>query len=224
MPRAFERAVVLPLPETAGEPGQVLEGLYVPVPEPHEAALIAPPHPLMGGSMESPVLTDIAWACEQVSVASLRFNWRGVGASQGRSSGEQADADADFAAGLDFLAETVPGPRVACGYSFGAAAALRAGLAKPGIERLVLVAPPTSLLPEPALAEFRGKIFVAAGEVDEWVDLARLSEQLSAAPAAHLEVFENCDHFFMNALGRLGRAMADWWGPAPESADEAARG
>ncbi|MCH2184745.1 alpha/beta fold hydrolase, partial [Myxococcota bacterium] len=155
MPRAFERAVVLPLPETPGEPGQVLEALYVPAPDPNEAALIAPPHPLMGGSMESPVLTDIAWAAEQVSVASLRFNWRGVGASGGRSTGDEAVADVDFEAGLDFLAETVPGPRVACGYSFGAAAALRAGLSKPGIERLVLVAPPRSLLPEQALAEFR---------------------------------------------------------------------
>ena len=109
MPRAFERSVILPLSEEAGAPDQVLEALYVPSPEPHESALIAPPHPQMGGSMESPVLSDMAWACQEVGVASLRFNWRGVGASSGRPSGEASDADLDFKAGLDFLAETVPG-------------------------------------------------------------------------------------------------------------------
>ena len=68
---------------------------------------------------------------------------------------------------------TVPGPRAACGYSFGAATALRAALRTPGIERLVLAAPPTALLPERALAEFRGPIFVVVGDRDEWVDLDR---------------------------------------------------
>ena len=211
MPRAFERSVILPLPEEAGAPDHVLEGLYVPSPEPGESALIAPPHPQMGGSMESPVLTDIAWACQEAEVASLRFNWRGVGASSGRPSGDAADADVDFKAGLAFLAETVPGPRAACGYSFGAVTALRAALSEPGIQRLVLAAPPTSLLPEAALAEFRGSVFVVAGDRDEWVDLDRLTSLLDAAPAAHLEVIEDCDHFFMSALGRLGRSLADWW-------------
>ena len=165
----------------------------------------------MGGSMESPVLTDIAWACQEAEVASLRFNWRGVGASSGRPSGDAAEADVDFKAGLAFLAETVPGPRAACGYSFGAVTAVRAALSEPGIQRLVLAAPPTSLLPEAALAEFRGSVFVVAGDRDEWVDLDRLTALLDAVPAAHLEVIEDCDHFFMSALGRLGRSLADWW-------------
>lgn len=211
MPRAFERSVILPLPAEAGAPDQVLEALYVPSPTPHESALIAPPHPQMGGSMESPVLSDMAWACQEVGVASLRFNWRGVGASSGRPSGEAADADVDFKTGLAFLAETVPGPRAACGYSFGAATALRASLSTPGIERLVLAAPPTALMPESALSDFRGPVFVVVGDRDEWVDLDRLSEQMAGAPAAHLEVIEDCDHFFMSALGRVGRALAEWW-------------
>ena len=211
MPRAFERSVILPLPDEAGAPDHVLEGLYVPSPEPGESAVIAPPHPQMGGSMESPVLTDIAWACQEVGVASLRFNWRGVGASSGRPSGDAADADVDFRAGLNFLAETVPGPRAACGYSFGAVTAVRAALSEPGIQRLVLAAPPTSLLPEAALAEFRGSIFVVTGDRDEWVDLDRLTSLLEAAPRAHLEIIEDCDHFFMSAMGRLGRVLADWW-------------
>ena len=215
MTRASERSVVIPLPQEPGAAGQALEGLYVQVPEPVGAAVIAPPHPLMGGSMESPVLTEVAWACGKADVSSLRFNWRGVGASAGEPSAEESVADGDFAAALDFQAETVAAPLVACGYSFGAAAALRAGLSRPDIQRLILVAPPTSLLPANALSEFRGQIFIAAGEHDEWVDVSVLSEQLAHAPAGRLEVIPDCDHFFMNGIGALGRAVAAWWGAEP---------
>ena len=105
-------------------------------------ALIAPPHPLYGGSMDSPVVSEIAWASARAGIAALRFNWRGVGASAGLASGETRDADADYAAALAHLAETVPGKVVACGYSFGAAAALRAARLHPRIGRVLLVAPP----------------------------------------------------------------------------------
>ena len=215
MTRALERPAVIALPEEPGGSGQALEGLHGPVPEPVAAAVIAPPHPLMGGSMESPVLTEIAWACDRASVASLRFNWRGVGGSSGQTSGEESIADQDFAAALDFVAETHPGPLVACGYSFGALAALRASLTHPGIERLVLVAPPTSMLSREALTSFRGKLFIAAGEDDEWVDSQQLSTWLAEAPSGHLESIADCDHFFMSELGVLGRRIASWWGVDP---------
>src|SRR5262245_4957545 len=58
--------------------------------------LLAPPHPLYGGSLESPVLSELAWAAAQAGCASLRFNWRGIGASAGAPSGEAVDADADY--------------------------------------------------------------------------------------------------------------------------------
>lgn len=212
MTRAFERPVVLPLPESQAKSGEVLEALYVPVPEPMGAALIAPPHPLMGGSMESPILTEMAWACEKAHVSSLRFNWRGVGASAGEKSGETSIADEDFGAGLDFLSESFSGSLVACGYSFGALAALRAGLSRPEIDRLILIAPPTSMLPVESLASFRGALFVATGDRDEWVDVDELRAELQKAPVSHLELLEDCDHFLMNGLGSLGQAISEWWG------------
>lgn len=212
MTRALERSAVIALPGRLGESGQALEGLHGPVPDPVAAAVIAPPHPLMGGSMESPVLTEIAWACDRASVASLRFNWRGVGGSSGQASGEESVADQDFSAALAFMEESHPGPLVACGYSFGALAALRASLTRSDIERLVLVAPPTSMLSQEALSSFRGKLFIAAGEDDQWVDSAQLLEQLEETPSGHLELIANCDHFFMNELGVLGRRIAAWWG------------
>ena len=82
-----ERAATIAVPE-----GPVLEGLQLPVQGSLGGAVIAPPHPLYGGSMESPVVSEIALACEHAGLDSLRFNWRGVGASQGAQSG-----DADLA-------------------------------------------------------------------------------------------------------------------------------
>jgi alpha/beta superfamily hydrolase len=114
--------------------------------------VLAPPHPLYGGSLESPVLSELAWAAARAGLVSLRFNWRGVGASAGAPSGDGSDADADYRSALDHLAETVGGPLVAGGYSFGSAAAVRAAAAEPRVERLLLVAPPPALVAPAALA------------------------------------------------------------------------
>ena len=125
--RAFERSATIALLGTDGEAGLVLEGLFTPGPEPVlGGAVIAPPHPLYGGSMDSPVVTELAHACAAAGLTSLRFNWRGVGASAGQTSGEPNDSLADYAAALDYFEECVSGPILACGYSWGALAAHRA--------------------------------------------------------------------------------------------------
>jgi hypothetical protein len=161
--------------------------------------------------MESPVVGEVAWACQKAEVASLRFNWRGVGASGGTPSADLALADVDFRAALDFLAESVPVPRVACGYSFGSLAAVRAAQSAPGIQRLILIAPPTEGLDAHAICAFPGKVLLVAGEDDEWVDTAILVEIARQSAAAHVEVIPRCDHFFMRGLDELGRGISRWW-------------
>lgn len=173
-------------------------------------AVLAPPHPLYGGSMESPVLNELAYACEQAGIASLRFNWRGVGGSAGESSGEAADADADYRAAAAYLEETVPGPVVACGYSFGAAAALRVGAVRPRIGRLILVSPPLALLDPPVLTGFAGPALVVAGEYDAFAPPAALEAIVSSAPRARLEVVPEADHFYLTGLAAIGRAATAW--------------
>jgi alpha/beta superfamily hydrolase len=127
------------------EEGLVLEGLHLCAGEAEggdrPGAVIAPPHPLYGGSMESPVVTELADACERSAIESLRFNWRGVGASAGQVSGDIDSGIADYAAALDWIEESVGGPITACGYSFGAAVAVRAAAARPRVRRLLLVSP-----------------------------------------------------------------------------------
>ena len=144
-PRAFERPATIALPpgvpgdEASGE-DLVLEGLHVPSPEASDGggAVIAPPHPLYGGSMESPVVTEIAHACERAGLASLRFNWRGVGASAGAVTGDADVGVKDYAASLDWIEDTVEGVITACGYSFGAATAVRSVAGRPRVRHLLL--------------------------------------------------------------------------------------
>src|SRR5688500_17664222 len=83
----LERAVVIP-----GRSG-TLEGLF------HRGAkapalLIASAHPFDGGSMESPIIAELAWAATRNGHATLRFNYRGVGASEG-AFGDADDSLAD---------------------------------------------------------------------------------------------------------------------------------
>jgi len=175
-------------------------------------AVIAPPHPLFGGSLDSPVLSELAMAFRQAGRASLCFNWRGVGASGGEPSGEAADADQDYAAALRQLAETVPGPLAACGYSFGSAAALRVGGRYPRVRELLLVAPPPALLSAAALRAFPGRVLAIAGERDAVAPPAELEQLLAALPGAELAVVPEADHFFARGLAAIGRAAAAWLG------------
>jgi len=195
-------------------PGEswALEGIFIRGEgEEPGGAVIAPPHPLYGGSMDSPVVTELAWACRRAGYATLRFNWRGVGASGGEPRGEPAAADADYGAALAYLEETVPGPLVAAGYSFGAATAVRAALGSPRVRRLLLVAPPSSLLDAAALAGFRGRVLAITGRRDAIAPADELAALFGDdAPRRRLEIVADADHFFMEGLADISRIAREW--------------
>jgi alpha/beta superfamily hydrolase len=206
-PKREQRGAVIPL----GDGTLALEGIYVAGDGPDAGgAVVAAPHPLYGGSMDSPVVGEIAYACEKAGFASLCFNWRGVGASAGEPSGEAADADSDYAAALLHLEETVSGPLVAAGYSFGAAAAVRVGAQHPRVRRLLLVSPPPALLATAALEGFRGAVLMLTGEHDAIAPAADLENLAASLPQATFRVVAHADHFFMAGLGEIARALEGW--------------
>jgi alpha/beta superfamily hydrolase len=216
-PRPFERPATIALPETPGLPsGASLDGLWLP--ESGEggargAAVVAAPHPQMGGSMDSPVTTELALAASDLGFVSLRFNWRGVGASAGNPSGEIADADVDYRAALSFMEESVEGPIIGCGYSWGAITAARIALDSQRIQKLILVAPPPRMLDGPALAARGLPLIVIVGDRDEYVPLGPLREILDGIEGSELVVIEDVDHFFMNGLAGIGEAAWGWLNP-----------
>jgi alpha/beta superfamily hydrolase len=172
--------------------------------------LLSPPHPLYGGSLESPVLSELAFAAAGMGLASLRFNWRGVGASAGEPSGEGADADADYRSALDQLSETVSGPLIAGGYSFGAAAAVRAAQAGGRVARLLLVAPPPALVAPAAITASGLPALVLVGEYDTIAPARELAAAFERVSHVALHVIPHADHFFLEGLAEIGRLAAAW--------------
>ncbi len=204
----LEKAVAIP----GRDGGPALDGIYLGEADMEAGALIAPPHPLYGGSMDNPVVSEVSFAASRAGLATLRFDWRGIGGSAGTPSGEAEDADADYGAALDHLAETVEGPLVACGYSFGAAAALRAASATPRVRRLVLIAPPPALCDPQALAGFAGSLLAVAGARDAIAPARGVEAIVSRAPKGECVVIPDADHFFASGLAAVGRAVAEFLG------------
>ncbi len=174
------------------------------------ACVLAPPHPLYGGTLDSPILLALERAALARGHAVLRFNWRGVEASDGRATDDPVAAVADYVAALDEAAGRVSGPIVAGGYSWGAMAAVRAAARAPRVDRLVLVAPPVLMLDGRALAGLSGALLVFSGEYDRIAPPPRLAELLALLALAELVTLAGEDHFFGSSLRELTRITGDW--------------
>jgi uncharacterized protein len=158
--------------------------------------VVAPPHPLYGGTLSNPVVSAVVSGLAVAGAATLVFNNRGVGVSQGRATDDPSAAREDYAAALDALADRVSGPYLAAGYSFGACAALATAARDSRVAAAILVAPPVDLLDAGDLAAFSGPLLVIAGDRDAYVPLEQLATRLVARPDATLEIVEGADHFF----------------------------
>ena len=179
-----------------------LEGQLDLAPGP-DAALITHPHPLYGGAMSNPVVTTLAEVYQRLGYSTLRFNFRGVGASggdYGDGAGEQDDVRA-AAAYLSGLGKTVTD---LVGYSFGAWVNLGLNPPLASVVRQVLIAPPVVFLDFAPVAAPPAELVALVGDQDRMAPLDRLQMLLPRwHPAARLYVIPGADHFFGTALDRL---------------------
>jgi len=105
--------------------------------KPPLAAIVCHPHPLFGGTMHNKVVYQAAKTIHQFGLPVARFNFRGVGLSEGLHDNGHGEAD-DVRTVLDFLAEQFPGvPLLAAGFSFGSWVGLRAGCADARVTELI---------------------------------------------------------------------------------------
>lgn len=191
-------------PVTFDSDGLTLEGLlHVPESIPCPGVVVAHPHPQYGGDMHNNVVHAISRAAADAGAATLRFNFRGAGASEGRydeGRGEQQDV----AAVLEYmrgLPEIDSGRVALAGYSFGAAVSLR--LSPPGVKCLVAVSPPTSGIWLSGIQAAYEVLFVA-GDRDEYCDTDELRRVAAAiGPNAQAVVHPGVDHFWVGSTGRL---------------------
>lgn len=206
----LERAVVVP-----GGP-RPIEGLF------HRGArvpptLFAPPDPA-AGSMESPIIAELAWAVTRAGHATLRFNYPGAGASGGDFDGVASGLEAGRRAAEHLrlcVAPPASGRRATialCGVGFGAEVVARLaledaarGLAPPLV---VLVLPDPAALPSGLAALTTDVVLVAPAELDaeRRAALRTLAEGL---PSARLATIPQADRAFLRGLVELGRVVAD---------------
>ena len=182
-----------------------LEGLIAkPASGAVRGAVVCHPHPLYGGSMYNNVVEAILEALWKRGFATLRFNFRGVGASEGEHTGGLGEAD-DAKAALRFLLSQ-PGisseGAVMAGYSFGAAIAMRTGAELKEVATIAAIALPVGMGDFSPLATSGKKIVLVAGDHDSYCPKRGITE-LAEKCGAQLRIIEGADHFFAGYEGAI---------------------
>jgi uncharacterized protein len=171
-------------------------------------AVVCHPHPQHGGTMDNKVVQTLARALLQLGYRSVRFNFRGVGASQGGWDEGRGEADDALAVAA---AVREPGrPLVLAGFSFGgyvAAAAAARLVGADRVERLVLVGPSTQKHALPTVPE---DTLVIHGELDDVVPLAA-TLAWARPQSLPVTVVPGGGHFFHGQLGLLKNIVLRAW-------------
>ena len=175
--------------------------------------ILCHPHPQYGGDMHNPVITAASEAAFQEGFSTLRFNFRGVGESEG-SYGEGIGEREDVQAVIDFWGSKWKGSPpllVLLGYSFGAWAGLPVGVADKRIRGLVAIAPPLELYDFGFLQRCEKPKLMIAGSQDPFCPTSVLE-----AWFGHLEepkslaVVPGADHFFFSHTRSLDQPIREF--------------
>ncbi len=180
-------------------------------------AIVCHPHPAFGGRLDTPVVVALADALERQAISTVRFNFRGIGASDGQPTGGLAEAD-DVRAVAEFVARTHPGPLVLIGYSFGALMALKAMSDGQPCRVLAAVGLPTSIVGDHAdrVADITRALHAgtpmlfAQGDQDPFCELDRLDEWTRHLPHVTVETTAGEGHFFRGTEGIVATRVADF--------------
>ncbi len=205
-------------------PAGALEGRWRPPragAEPRGTAVVAHPHPAFGGTMMNKVVFHTARKLNHdLDLASLRFNFRGVGASEGRYDEGRGEVD-DLLAGWAEARRRAPeGVLVAAGFSFGAGMTLKASVRRaegpgPVPDALALLGLPARLIeaPEPFPVEI--PLVAVHGERDQYTPPEEVGAYLERWPGPHrFHVVPGVDHFFEEGLPEavefLIKSLKEW--------------
>ena len=191
-------------------PDLSLEALLALPPSPPAGVVICHPHPLYGGDMDNPVVIRVQEVCASLGLATLRFNFRGVGASGGVHGGGVGEQD-DAAAALDALAKAIGGSTlVIAGYSFGSRIAALVGSRDSRVGGIALIAPPLAMSDFGFLGDVRVPTLAVAGTRDQYCPPDEFARFTAARPWIKAATIDGADHFFFGKLFPLGEAVTEW--------------
>ena len=171
------------------------------------------PHPLYGGTMQNKVVHTAARAMQEAGAATVRFNFRGVGHSEGRYDAGAGELE-DALAVIDWTRRRLACDRLwLAGFSFGAAVALQAATRGARPARLVTIAPPVGRIIIEPVARPACPWLIVHGGRDELVEAEAVRDWAAGYdPAPELAVVPDAEHFFHGRLPELRAAILAFLG------------
>lgn len=194
--------------------GQLEAIVKEPAGDPLGVGLVCHPHPLGGGTMHNKVVFRAAAGLVDAGLTTLRFNFRGVGASTGEHSEIEGGRE-DVSDVLDYIEANYAGQDLTlAGFSFGSRTALDVGFGDARVSRLISIGTPVDKYGDyQFLAGVKKPILFVHGDRDEFGSLASLNKlfnEVKMNTDAELVVFENCGHFFDEHLDELRETIREW--------------
>jgi len=173
--------------------------------------VISHPHPLYGGSMTNKVVHILAKSFAEMNAITVRFNFRGVGKSQGKYDEGIGEAE-DLQHLVEQLKQWRPqAPIWLAGFSFGAYVTTRAQ-AVVNAEKIVLVAPPVSMYPFAELKEIDVPWVVIQGGEDEVIDASAVKDWVDKRDCLpQLIWMSDTGHFFHGKLNEVKDLLLKAW-------------
>ncbi len=172
-------------------------------------AIILHPHPKFGGTMNNKVVYNLHYAFHDLGFTVLRFNFRGVGRSQGeydQGIGELSDA----ASALDYLQSMTPNSRQCwvAGFSFGAWIGMQLLMRRPEVAGFISVAPPANMYDFTFLAPCPSSGLIINGDADRVVppaDVTGLADKLKQQKGITIthETVPGAGHFFETGMDEM---------------------
>jgi alpha/beta superfamily hydrolase len=173
--------------------------------------VVCHPHPLGGGTMHNKVVFRTAAGLIDAGLATLKFNFRGVGASTGVHDEVEGGVE-DATDALNWLTGEYPGEDVTlAGFSFGSRTGMQVGQSDDRVKRLISIGTPVEKYRDfDFLTAVKKPILFVHGDRDEFCSVEGLRSLTDQIPHAEVVIFAHCGHFFDEHLAQLRETVRDW--------------
>jgi uncharacterized protein len=173
-----------------------------------KSVVVTHPHPLYGGDMNNLVVESIVHVYQMKGYSTLKFNFRGVGRSQGaydNGVGEQKDV----LSAILFLADMGMERIDLAGYSFGAWVNAHAIQVDTLVEQMIMISPPVAFMDFKSIVTMDTLKFVTTGNRDDIAPADMVKKMVPIwNPNARFEVIDGADHFYGGYLGQLEECLS----------------
>lgn len=191
-------------------PAGRLEALYRELQDPAAVAVICHPLPTGGGTLHNKVVFRAARGLENANVATLRFNFRGVGTSGGKFDNGDGEQD-DVTAAIKWARLKHPDKKlIVGGFSFGAWVSTRVACERTDVEAMFLLGTPVNKYDFSYLRSCERPMLFIHGTQDEHGDAAKLEKLVQGIRNAESVTVTGADHFFTKQLEAVEETIRGW--------------